>query len=134
MDGNQVCPANWKPGAETLKPSLDLDRAKYRVLVLEKEHFGAEFLLAKAAGFDLDADVKTVRTDRGGLPLLRCTSGNRCAYICQNDCKKRSAMMVTYILGEVFYYLHKSYCTPIGGVLEYKYRLGVAIRLKEENL
>ena len=22
--GDQVCPANWKPGAETLKPSLDL--------------------------------------------------------------------------------------------------------------
>lgn len=23
-NGDQVCPANWKPGAETLKPSLDL--------------------------------------------------------------------------------------------------------------
>ena len=22
--GDQVCPANWQPGAETLKPSLDL--------------------------------------------------------------------------------------------------------------
>lgn len=22
--GDQVCPANWKPGAETLRPSLDL--------------------------------------------------------------------------------------------------------------
>lgn len=22
--GDQVCPAKWKPGAETLKPSLDL--------------------------------------------------------------------------------------------------------------
>jgi peroxiredoxin (alkyl hydroperoxide reductase subunit C) len=22
--GDQVCPANWKPGAETLKPGLDL--------------------------------------------------------------------------------------------------------------
>ena len=22
--GDQVCPANWKPGSETLKPSLDL--------------------------------------------------------------------------------------------------------------
>ena len=22
--GDQVCPANWKPGAKTLKPSLDL--------------------------------------------------------------------------------------------------------------
>ena len=24
VHGDQVCPANWKPGAETLKPSLDL--------------------------------------------------------------------------------------------------------------
>ena len=24
IHGDQVCPANWKPGAETLKPSLDL--------------------------------------------------------------------------------------------------------------
>ena len=22
--GDEVCPANWKPGSETLKPSLDL--------------------------------------------------------------------------------------------------------------
>ncbi|MBQ2834167.1 MAG: peroxiredoxin, partial [Clostridia bacterium] len=22
--GDQVCPANWTPGAQTLKPSLDL--------------------------------------------------------------------------------------------------------------
>ena len=87
-------------GPAGLTAALYLARAKYRVLVLEKqqfggqitithqvvnypgierisgqaltdtmqrqaEAFGAEFLLAKAIGFDLEGDIKTVRTDRG---------------------------------------------------------------------
>lgn len=43
--GDEVCPAKWQPGAETLKPSLYLARAKYRVLVVEKERFGGQITI-----------------------------------------------------------------------------------------
>ncbi len=87
-------------GPAGLTAALYLARAKYRVLVLEKEQFGgqiaithelvnypgiaktsgkaltdtiqqqaesfgAEFMLAEAIGFDLDRDIKIVRTNRG---------------------------------------------------------------------
>ena len=87
-------------GPAGLTAALYLARAKYRVLVLEKEqfggqiaithevvnypgiaktsgkaltdtiqqqaeHFGAEFILAEAAGFDLNRDIKTVHTNKG---------------------------------------------------------------------
>ena len=87
-------------GPAGLTAAVYLARAKYRVLVLEKEQFGgqisithevvnypgiaktsgkaltdtirqqaesfgAEFMLAEATGFDLDRDIKTVRTNRG---------------------------------------------------------------------
>ena len=87
-------------GPGGLTAALYLARAKYRVLVLEKEqfggqisithevvnypgiaktsgkaltdtiqqqaeHFGGEFLLAEATGFDLSGDIKTVHTNKG---------------------------------------------------------------------
>ena len=87
-------------GPAGLTAALYLARAKYRVLVMEKEqfggqiaithevvnypgiaktsgkaltdtiqqqaeHFGAEFILAGATGFDLTGDIKTVHTNKG---------------------------------------------------------------------
>ena len=87
-------------GPAGLTAALYLARAKYRVLVMEKEqfggqiaithevvnypgiaktsgkaltdtiqqqaeHFGAEFILAEATGFDLTGDIKTVHTNKG---------------------------------------------------------------------
>ena len=87
-------------GPAGLTAALYLARAKYRVMVLEKEqfggqiaithevvnypgiaktsgkaltdtiqqqaeHFGAEFILAEATGFDLNGDIKTIRTNKG---------------------------------------------------------------------
>jgi thioredoxin reductase (NADPH) len=87
-------------GPAGLTAALYLARAKYRVLVLEKEqfggqiaithevvnypgiakvsgkaltdtiqqqaeHFGAEFTLAEATGFDLTGDIKTIHTNKG---------------------------------------------------------------------
>ena len=92
-------------GPAGLTAALYLARAKYRVLVLEKEQFGgqisithevvnypgitktsgkaltdtiqqqaesfgAEFMLAEATGFDLDRDIKTVRTNLGEYRCL----------------------------------------------------------------
>ena len=99
-------------GPAGLTAALYLARARYRVLVVEKEHFGgqititneivnypgvaktsgreltdtmrqqaegfgAEFLLAEVTAFELDGDVKTVKTGRGEYRCFGVLTGPR---------------------------------------------------------
>lgn len=92
-------------GPAGLTAAIYLARARYRVLVVEKDHFGgqititdevvnypgvyaasgsqltetmrrqaqafgAEFMLAEVTGFDLDGDVKRVKTSKGDIPCF----------------------------------------------------------------
>lgn len=92
-------------GPAGLTAAIYLARARYRVLVVEKDHFGgqititdevvnypgvyaasgsqltetmrrqaqafgAEFMLAEVTGFDLDGDVKQVKTSKGDIPCF----------------------------------------------------------------
>ena len=108
--GDEVCPAKWQPGAETLKPSLDLGwsslrdrgiimnnmydaviigggpaglsaaiylaRAKYKVLVLEKEKIGGQITITAEVvnypGISVTDGKKMTKEDATSSGVLRC--------------------------------------------------------------
>ena len=109
----------------------------------QAERFGAEFLMAEAKGFDLNEDIKTVRTDRGdyrcfGIVLATGAHPRTVGFLGEEEHKGRGVAYCATCDGEFFagkeiFVIGGGYAAAEEGVFLTKFARHVTILVRKDD-